>query len=350
MFVASSMQVTTAVPASAAGEDWFGTILWAASGTGTFNDGSTYEISGSYQLEQPQPDVPGVLSGTAISATIVHPDPDPVGGNCWLQRETYTAPAFSLPAPLIEVYQAGTSSSGYMISVNPGDSAVTGLHSTYYAGGTVDGRVCADSNGTALVNGGPPYLRIFSYDNTKPTFRSGQVAVPDRTYGGCSTGSATEECMDTYTLLNGQPPMSASWSLTADPCSGYSRTYPIGDGDTLVVFNPCQTQTLSSRISVFDDIAGTPKVCKFGFTKKVNKACGAYKAVRRTTWVGVRGYLALSSVHGDCGVWVVDRARWRAPKIRPAERAKDGQYVQHINPGGSENVRTATGSLRVSCP
>ena len=84
-----------------------------------------------------------------------------------------------------------------------------------------------------------------------------------------------------------KPTSTVRWSLTKDECSGYSNFWNIGDDDRLVLFNSCQAKSLNSRMSVFDDISGTPEVCDYSFSlpgadadtklaSRLNKLCDGY--------------------------------------------------------------------------
>ncbi len=172
---------------------------------------------------------------------------------------------------------------------------------------------------------------------------------------GCYSGSYTE-CNSGITAGE----YTAKWSLTRNVCSGYSGTWNIGASDKLVLFNPCQAKSLSSRLSVFDDIVGMPKVCNYSFSlagdnvatklaRKLNKLCDGYKAILRLEWLQVRWFAYNASINHACAVWVMDDASWRPPKIRSAVRVSDGVHVAYINPGETETIKTANGPFQVTC-
>lgn len=333
-------------PAAAAGEEWYGTIEWRAVGTKKLNDGSTYTSNEVYTLTLPESDLAGTVHAV-INSTIVHPDPLPDAANCWLQRETWSGVA-RVPA---ELY-VDVSSPYFRMQVTSLSDSATGRYRTEYAGGTVDGRNCADSNGSTSF-GIYPGATIHSWSYARPTFRGGRNFTPDRTYiGGCPFyGNGTEECTEGYNAGNWVPAFRARWSIAAKECTGYSKSYRLGDGDTLLVFNPCQTRSLSSRISYLDQIDGAPKVCDYAFSKRTNRVCDGYKAISRVIWARNDWFFSNAANNGNCGVWVLDRAPWRKPKITSAKRAADGQSVVSITPGNSARIRTADGgSLSVSCP
>lgn len=218
-------------------------------------------------------------------------------------------------------------------------------------GGVVDEQPCSRFDGSDTFDI-TPSVRVYSNLNSGPAFRSGKNVTPDRTYiGGCLFYGYENGCTEGYNAGNRVPSFWAKWSIAAKECTGYSRSYRLGDGDTLLVFDPCQTKSLSSRINYLDEISGTPKICDYAFAKRASRVCMGYKAVNRTNWISNDWLFFSASKNGECGVWVIDRAGWHVPKIRPAQRASDGLNVSGINPGGSTRVKTADGgSLTVSCP
>ncbi len=239
-----------------------------------------------------------------------------------------------------------------------------------YAGQKTDGTDCAET--VTLIESYSPSGAIQSYQNTKPSYRSGTSVTPALT-GGCSSyGDGYRECADRGSF-EARAPVEAKWSVTRNECSGYSKAWDIGNADKLVLFNPCQTKSLSARTSWLEDITGQPKVCDPTFTdvpnvsswsesrvkrilnmtKKaatsLNQTCNAYKAMRAVEWSVNDWFMFNASNNGACGVWVVDGASWRPAKIKSATRNSDGQGIPWISPGKTEYVRTATGSMPVTC-
>jgi hypothetical protein len=115
-------------------------------------------------------------------------------------------------------------------------------------------------------------------------------------------------------------------------------------------------------MSVFDDLSGQVKLCDYSFSlagmnlapkraKMLNHLCEGYEAILRSQWGQVRWFMYLASLHkgAECGLWVVDDASWRPPKIRAATNADTGLALTHILVGSTTNVKTATEPVPVTC-
>jgi hypothetical protein len=342
-----AMSAVAPEPAAAAGEEWYGTVEWSAVGSRTLLNNSVYSSDETYTLTLPESGTIGTIDGM-IRSSIVHPDPVPDAENCWLRRESWTGAVIDLPTGDLSVVSLGNQY--YQLDVLPAAST-SGVYETKWGGGVVDEQPCSRFDGRDLFEI-TPWVRVYSNSNTMPAYRSGKNATPDRTYiGGCLSYGYKKGCTEGYNAGNWVPSFRSQWSIAAKECTGYSRSYRLGDGDTLLVFNPCQTQSLSSRINYLDEITGAPKICDYAFAKRASRVCLGYKAVNRTNWLRNDWFFFNAAKNRECGVWVLDGASWRDPKIKPASRASDGLAVTGINPGGSVRVRTAGGgSLTVSCP
>lgn len=195
--------------------------------------------------------------------------------------------------------------------------------------------------GTETVAG--PRSPLFGNLRIRNAVGTGTACSEQVGHGNAPLPSGVSGCAD----IEGS---TARWSLARNQCSGYTKSWDIGKSDRLFLFNNCQTKSLSARTSWLDDITGKPKVCSYAFVKRLSQACKAYKAVRAVEWSKNDWFLYNAANNGACGVWVVDDASWRPPKIKSATRASDGQGIAWISPGRSEMVKTATGSVRVTCP
>lgn len=316
-------------------------------GSSTLIDGSRYTSNETYSFTS----VGVAKEGTtryAIDSSRTVPDPLPEAGNCWMSRETFVGVG-SVPATM-RVYGYGPGDSRYGISVSSPDQQPQGAHTTTWSGGIVDGLSCSrfDTVETFLV---VPRLSVFTRDHYQRGYRAGKASTPDTTYlGGCQSAFPGAECVEGDNAGNWAAPRNAQWSLTVNECSGFSKSYRLGNGDTAYVFNPCQTKAVSSRISVFDR-AESSVLCRHAYVKKVLKACSALKKVSQVEWALNNWFMFNASNQGDCGVWVVDTAKHRPARIKPASRAADGQGVSSIAPGGHIRVATkGAGSVNISCP
>jgi len=344
--VSVGLLLANAKPAQAEGETWYGTVEMRGTGQPYHSEGATTVNRSVVRYEAPT-DTNYASFYTKNDVTITYQDPFPDGPGCYLAQ----------------VKEYGTVSGTGEIVVGPQDannneywvSLRTKSITNHQAWASYDYEEC-DSNRDYTVSEVAPWNStgtITSTQNSQRYFRVGEIT--DNDPNGCGAGLA--ECADLSSRGSG---VTAKWSLSANPCSGHSGTWNIGGSDKLVLFNPCQAKSLSSRLSVFDDITGQPEVCKYAFSlaadnvgtklaSKLNKLCDAYKAVLRVQWLQVRWFAFNAAQWDGCAVWVVDDASWRPPKIRSAIRDSDGLGVAWIPRGTTETIRTANGPFPVTC-
>jgi len=346
------MAFADARPAQAAGESWYGTVDWTVNGTQTYNGIVSTENSRVY-FEAP---VSASQATVKVDLNVTRTYPKPTSG-CYLASQTERHLGSDTDAA-ITVFESTWDGIPYL-EVRSHDY-YTGLPISVttkkvYAGTNPDGTSCARTETTTSQGRYHPSAYVLATKNVGTTSR---VCAGSSSNMPCSNDINTRL---TSAFVAGGPPPTVRWSLAKDVCSGYSNSWDIGNSDTLVLFNRCQSQSLNSRLSVFDDISGTPKACEYAFSlagdnagtrllNRLNKLCDGYKAVLRTQWVGVRWFAYNAALNEGCAVWVVDGASWRPPKIKPATNHSDGQNVAWISAGSTRYLRTATGYQAVTCP
>lgn len=346
MFVLASLVVSITAAdvatqprsAKAAGETWHGTLEWHGRGLVPIAGGIKYTNNDSFKLSAGRTSETAVVTAK-IDTKIVYPPPE-LGG-CYVRLETVRSPRVNV------VGSFSVSDQGPAYSISASADNVSFTHDVMHGGGTLDdGTVCSDMDSSEYTSFGP-LLEVRSFQNAHPKYRAGTISVGSDGLGSSCTGKPECASMQSFRYW---PKLKAQWSIARNECTGFSKSYNLGGQDTVFVFPPCQTKNLSTRISLFDQISGTPKVCHYAYVKRLSQACKAHEAVTRTQWAQNDWFMYTAANAGDCGVWVIDRASWRPPKIKPATRAADGQAVSSIGVGGSVRVRTSTGSVTVTCP
>ena len=340
-------------PAEAIGETWYGTVEFGGTGEPRSVGGGTHTSNSYYRFEAPTDSSQATLFNK-LDETWTFPAPAP--GECKLvEHKVYGS---GTTTGSFYVHETDGSSSGYPAGYyrieargsSHSDQLIPITETKTYAGTDYSsGEPCAKTYSTIRswsFNGD-----IYSYQNPQLNFRSGSSVTPVIGGGGYCLGRDVEytECGDMRPYLAWQD-VQARWNVSRNVCSGYSRKWDIGKQDTLFLFNNCQTKSLSSRTSFLDNATGRPQVCDWSFVKRVGRACTVYKAILQTEWAQNDWFMYLAANTGDCGVWVVDDASWRPPKIKPATDNSDGQPISAISPGRTDLVRTATGSVAVTCP
>jgi len=321
-------------PAAAGGERWYGYVATYGQGTHTLSDGGKYTSGDSFILNAPESADQGTMNVT-VNVVITHEDPDPLHDGCYVKRQTWKGSG---------VVPASFQVSDYRIWAEALSPVAVATMTKY--GGVLGGVPCStgDYGGSRNYS---PWISIHSAKNP-PNFRQGSHTVPARPSGVGGPCLPVSECTD-YPAFESLPRMTSEWSIAARECTGYSKTHRLGNKDTLFVFNPQQTKCLSSRVNFLQEISGRPKVCDYAYVKRLSQACAGYKTVTRIQWSQADWFMAAATRTDACGVWVVDRADWRPPKIKPA-RGDDKLDLAWIPMGASRMVKTATGSMRVSCP
>lgn len=337
--------VTTAVPATSAvaggasrdaGEEWYGSVSWQGIGT-VQTCGGTYVNRDLHTMNAPKSSDMGTLT-SSVDTTLTCPDPDPNTDGCWAETQTWQGGAV-VPA----YFTVSTQGSFYELDVSA-SAAVTVTKEVKY-GGMIGGEACSlgDTIETVVYY---PFGFINSSQRAETNFRGGsQVSKSREGIGNCPA----TECTDILAFEH-LPAVQSQWNIHRKGCTGYSKSHRLGKQDTLFVFTACQTKSLSSRVNFLQEISGEPAVCQYVFVSKLSKACKAYAAVRRVQWAQVDWFFSNAANNDACGVWVVDRARWRPPVIKPATRPSDSLAIAWISRGESQRVESAEGSVQVSCP
>lgn len=334
-----------AKPAEAEGEIWYGTVELRGTGTHTYKSGMSVTNNSVLRIEAPTNANTEATLFAKLDITENYPDPYPGdNGSCYLsQHKTYgtvKGPGYiSVNGPYAE------DGNRYWLDFGPRPALEDEFDNRSYSK-TVYSE-CDGQTTFTEPNGDNGELRgsIYSGQNAATYFRAGQLTDPpddQAAYANpksCSqVHSPGQECAS-FGYPDGAI---AQWSLAANPCSGYSQSFNLGNNDTLFVFNPCQTDSLSSRLSFFDDVTGAPDVCNYAFAKRVSQACSAYKTIVRTQWAQNRWFMYHSAIDGaTCGLWVVDDASWRPPKVRPATNYDTGSDISGVNRGRTVNVKSA---------
>jgi hypothetical protein len=358
--VSLAVLLVNARPAQAVGENWYGTVEYQGTGapvsaSGYQNVEGLFYNNNHYRYEVPVAGQDGTVYAR-INERWVYPDQV----QCHLAEERLYGSASGTG----EIFNVGTPDADgvYSISVYPtgnwGSTWVT--HEYRWEGLLSDGSRCDSTN--TYYEGHHTNFYIRSKQNPSRYDRIGTNTFLRTNSQGCTAG--VSECSD-----GGLGEARVHWNLKANECTGYSKVWNIGNGDRLFRFNPCQTKAVNARISVLDDLAGEPRVCDFNFVNvsdsdalnlaekvvnKLNKACAVYKAVRSVEWAAQRFHFWHDSYmtehwRSTCGLWVVDEASWRPPKIRPAVDADTGLNVSGIGVGSTRNIKTSTGSIPVTC-
>lgn len=353
-------------PAEAYEETWYGTFEQSHKATQTFENGHVFTVNDYVRWTAPN-DMNNASVDVKIYQHWAYPPYTVRGpGSCYLSEKrlqgTYTT--------------IGSASFYYHNNyweVSPTLAAKPVLETRKYAGSPECAGTETAMNAYAYPAAASNFLvrTAVGAGTTCPEQMSDGIAPLPSDVRGCMYGT---EYINVNSEAENLSEDSARWSLARDQCSGYTKSWNIGKSDRLFLFNNCQTRSLSARTSWLDDVTGKPKVCSYTYSKvpdvsdwskskvrrvlnmtkkaamKLNKACSAYKAVRAVEWSINDWFMYNAANNGACGVWVVDDARWRPPKIKSATRASDGQGIAWISPGRTEMVKTATGSVRVTCP
>jgi hypothetical protein len=332
--------------AAAGGEHWYGYVTVEGKGSHKLPDGGQFTSHDKYVLVAPEPtdlakeSIPGKLTIT-IDTTQTQPDPDPVNDNCWPLIQHWSGSGTVEASLRVQSNVGGRKN--YMINVDA-LAPITVYTETHY-GGSVGGQPCSDGD---TEGEGPiaPWIVIHSGHHAEVASRNGKNVSDHTQTLSCEVVS---ECTDFLSFQHLPTRIEAQWSLAARECTGYSRAVNLGHQDTLFVFNPCQTKSLSSRVNFLQEATGLPKICDYAYVKRLNQACNGYKAVTQIQWSQTDWFMSAATRTDACGVWVMDRASWRPPKIRPAE-GPDGIEIVWINVGAQQVIKTHEGSVRVSCP
>ena len=336
-------------PASAGGEHWYGYVSMEGMGSHKLPDGGQFTNHDKYVLNAPVPTddgkdpKPGKLNIT-IDTVESHPDPDPLNDGCWTLQQVWTGGGVVDAALSVQSNVGGQQGDNYIVQVDALAPVQVNIDTHY--GGTIGGEPCSAGDTTSYANLSA-WVIIHSGKNVDGRFRNGPNVTGLRVND--ETCQVVSECTD-FSAHNHLPTkIRSEWSLSARECTGYSRSVNLGNKDTLFVFSPCQTKSLSSRVNFLQEISGVPKICDYAYVKRLSQACDGYKAVTRIQWGQVDWFMSAATRENACGVWVVDRADWRPPKIEPAERP-DGIEVVWISVGEHQVVKTPQGSVQVSCP
>ncbi len=345
---ASPAPTPAAVTAAAGGEHWYGHVSSEGKGSYKLPDGGQYTGHDKYVFDAPEPikddkdPQPGRLNIT-VDTVETHPDPDPANEGCWTLRQTWTGASVIEAAISVQSNVGGQGGDNYIIDVTALQPITVYVETEY--GGTIGGEPCSagDTEGTQTLS---PWLIVHSRKNAEERWRNGSNAIGLRDDLTCAVVS---ECTDYSSFSHLPAKIESTWSLAARECTGYSRAVRLDSRDTLFVFSPCQTKSLSSRVNFLQEISGVPKICDYAYVKRLSQACDGYKAVTRIQWSQVDWFMDSAKRNQACGVWVVDRASWRPPKIEPAE-GPDSIEVVWINVGEQQVITTPHGSVKVSCP
>lgn len=140
----------------------------------------------------------------------------------------------------------------------------------------------------------------------------------------------------------------ARWSLARDVCSGYSKSWNIGKDDRLVLFNNCQTRSLSSRTSFLDDVTGEPKVCSYTYSKVPDVSDWSKSKVRRILNMTKTAYetqQSLQCLQGSTRCRVVHQrlVHVQRRQQRGLRGVGSGRYILATAPRSSRQPATRTG-------
>ena len=331
------------------GEHWYGFVSMEGMGSHKLPDGGQFTNHDKYVLNAPEPTddakdpAPGRLNIT-IDTVETHPDPDPATDGCWTLRQVWSGVGVVDAALSVQSNVGGKHGDNYIVHVDATAPVQVNIDTFY--GGVVGGEPCSAGDSTSYANLSG-WVVIHSGKNVDGRFRNGPNETGLRLND--QTCEVVSECTDFSAHNHFPTKIRSEWSLSARECTGYSRAVNLGQQDTLFVFSPCQTKSLSSRVNFLQEISGVPKICDYAYVKRLNTACDGYKAVTRIQWSQTDFFMAAATREDACGVWVVDRADWRPPKVRPAE-GPDSIEVVWISVGGHQLVKTAKGTVSVGCP
>lgn len=116
----------------------------------------------------------------------------------------------------------------------------------------------------------------------------------------------------------------------------------LGSDDFLFVFTPTETRSIYQNMAWLQKNNGSPYICDFFRVSRVSQLCSIYKKINSLEWTRVKWFMYNATLRDACGLYVLDFAPWRGPKVRAATSMWDGQAIPWITLGRTAAIKTST--------
>ncbi|MGH9022334.1 MAG: hypothetical protein ACRDV9_04415 [Acidimicrobiia bacterium] len=152
------------------------------------------------------------------------------------------------------------------------------------------------------------------------------------------------------TILVAPPPMLGTAPAAA---AGFMD---LGGDDTLVMLTPWETAWMANALDndfKWDCAPPTVKIKVPRVVKFFNKFCHGYKGYSKIAYWRVKTFLKFAVLNGGCGAFVLDGARWRPTRARPATTWSPaiGGEIAHTwtHLGQTSSIKTKNGWTKFTC-